>query len=242
MQDDAFVIALKDQITMKEIIHSLKFLKGGPREYVYYDPKIVRAAIVTCGGLCPGLNVVIREVVMSLHFNYEAQEIWGVKWGYKGFYSGDESWIKLTPSNVKNIHKLGGTMLGSSRGGFNADKILDSLVLRGINQVYLIGGDGTHRGVNELIKRSIERQIVISFIGIPKTIDNDIPIIDNSFGFNTSCEVAARMIEAAYVEATNAQHGVGLIKLMGRYSGFIARNAAMSNGNVDICLVPELPF
>lgn len=127
MQDDAFVIALKDHTTMREIIHSLKFLKGGPREYVFFDPKKVRAAIVTCGGLCPGLNVVIREIVMSLHFNYEAQEIWGVKWGYKGFYTSEETWQRLTPSSVKNIHKLGGTMLGSSRGGFHADKILDAL-------------------------------------------------------------------------------------------------------------------
>lgn len=204
MQDDAFVIALKDHTTMREIIHSLKFLKGGPREYVFFDPKKVRAAIVTCGGLCPGLNVVIREIVMSLHFNYEAQEIWGVKWGYKGFYTSEETWQRLTPSSVKNIHKLGGTMLGSSRGGFHADKILDALQARGINQVYLIGGDGTHRGINALMQRAIERKMIISFVGIPKTIDNDIPIIDQSFGFNTSCEVASRMIEAAYVEATNA--------------------------------------
>lgn len=241
MQDDAFVIALKDHSTMKEVVHSLKFLKAGPREYVYFDPSKVRAAIVTCGGLCPGLNVVIREVVMSLHFNYEAQEIWGIKWGYKGFYTED-CWERLTPKTVKNIHKLGGTMLGSSRGGFNADKILDAIREKGINQVYIIGGDGTHRGINQLIKRSIEREMVVSFIGIPKTIDNDIPIIDQSFGFNTSCEIASQMIQAAYVEATNAQNGVGLVKLMGRYSGFISRNAALANGLVDICLVPELPF
>jgi 6-phosphofructokinase 1 len=138
MPDDAFVIALKDHSTMKEVVHSLKFLKAGPREFVFFDPHKVRAAIVTCGGLCPGLNVVIREIVMSLHFNYEAQEIWGVKWGYKGFYSktvdgeGD-FWTPLTPSVVKNIHKLGGTLLGSSRGGFNADKILDGIEARGIN-------------------------------------------------------------------------------------------------------------
>jgi len=132
--------------------------------------------------------------------------------------------------------------LGSSRGGFNADKILDAIEQKGINQVYVIGGDGTHRGCNALIQRSVERKMIVSFVGIPKTIDNDIPIIDSSFGFNTSCEVAARMIDAAYVEATNAQNGVGLVKLMGRYSGFISRNAALANGNVDICLVPELPF
>ena len=143
---------------------------------------------------------------------------------------------------VKNIHKFGGTILGSSRGGFNKDKILDEIEKKGINQVYIIGGDGTHRGINELINRACERRMVVSFVGIPKTIDNDIPIIDYSFGFNTACEIAERMIEAAYVEATNAQYGVGLVKLMGRYSGFIARNASLANGNVDICLIPELPF
>ena len=242
MSEDAFVIASRNQTTMKEVLHSLKFLKAGAREHVFFDPKNVRAAIVTCGGLCPGLNVVIREIVMSLHYNYEAKDIWGVKWGYKGFYSGDDSWVRLEPKVIKNIHKLGGTILGSSRGGFDADKILNGLIERGINQVYVIGGDGTHRGCNALIQRALERKVMISFVGIPKTIDNDIPLIDSSFGFNTSCEVAARMIEAAYVEATNAQNGVGLVKLMGRYSGFIARNAALANGNVDICLVPELTF
>jgi 6-phosphofructokinase 1 len=242
MNEDAFVIATRNQSTMKEVLHSLKFLKAGAREHVYFDPKQVRAAIVTCGGLCPGLNVVIREIVMSLYYNYEAKEIWGVKWGYKGFYSGDDNWMRLDPKVVKNIHKQGGTILGSSRGGFDGEKILAALSERGINQVYVIGGDGTHRGVNALIQKAIEKKLMISFVGIPKTIDNDIPLIDSSFGFNTSCEVAARMIEAAYVEATNAQNGVGLIKLMGRYSGFIARNAALSNGNVDICLVPELSF
>jgi len=142
---------------------------------------------------------------MSLHFNYEAPEVYGIPWGYKGFYTNpDKNWIKLTPQVVKNIHKFGGTILGSSRGGFDKDKILNSLQEKGINMVYIIGGDGTHRGINELIKRAMERKMVISFVGIPKTIDNDIPIIDNSFGFNTACEVAERMIEAAYTEATNA--------------------------------------
>ncbi len=127
MQDDAFVIATRNQSSMKEVLHSLKFLKAGAREYVFFNPKDIKAAIVTCGGLCPGLNVVIREIVMSLYYNYEAKEIWGVKWGYKGFYSGEDCWMKLEPKIVKNIHKLGGTILGSSRGGFDADKILDAL-------------------------------------------------------------------------------------------------------------------
>src|ERR1035437_1327677 len=189
MQDDAFVIVNKDISSLKEVVHALKFIKAGPRDHVFFDPKLVRAAIVTCGGLCPGLNVVIREIVMSLYFNYDAKTIYGINWGYKGFYENvDKNWIPLTPKIVKNIHKQGGTILGSSRGGFNADKILDGLVAKGINQVYLIGGDGTHRGINELIKRAIERKVVISFVGIPKTIDNDIPLIDYSFGFTTACE------------------------------------------------------
>jgi len=132
---------------------------------------------------------------MTLYYNYEVKEIYGVKWGYKGFYTDvDKNWIKLTPSVVKYIHKEGGTMLGSSRGGFDADKILDSLVARGINMVYVIGGDGTHRGINALMKRALERDIVISLAGVPKTIDNDIPLIDYSFGFNTSVEIAEKMI------------------------------------------------
>ncbi len=198
---------------------------------------------MTCGGLCPGLNVVIRELFMSLHYNYEVSEVFGIKWGYKGFYTDvEKNWIKLTPEVVKNIHKEGGTILGSSRGGFDADKIIDSLLEKHITQVYIIGGDGTHRGINALQQRAIERKVVISFIGIPKTIDNDIPLIDFSFGFHTSVEIATKMIDAALVEAKSVMNGVGLVKLMGRYSGFIAMQASLANNSVDFCLVPELPF
>ena len=187
MKDEAFLIASKEHGSLKEVVNSLKFIKAGPREHVFFEPSQVTAAIVTCGGLCPGLNVVIREIVMTLHFNYECKNIFGIQNGYKGFYD-ENKWIELTPKLVKNIHKLGGTMLGSSRGGFDADKILDALKLKKVNQVYIIGGDGTHRGIKALIERAFERKMVISFIGVPKTIDNDIPIIDTSFGFNTACE------------------------------------------------------
>jgi 6-phosphofructokinase 1 len=130
---------------------SIKFLKGGPRKDIYFNPDEVKAAIVTCGGLCPGLNTVIREVVMSLWYNYEVKEIYGIKWGYKGFYTDvDTNWLKLKPKDVSDIHKQGGTFLGSSRGGFDGEKIINSLLERGISQVYIIGGDGTHRGINAL--------------------------------------------------------------------------------------------
>lgn len=241
--NNLFVTADKEYTNYKDITQSIKFVKAGPRKEIFYKPSKTKACIVTCGGLCPGLNVVIRELVMCLHYNYEVKETYGIKWGYKGCYTDIENnWIKLTPKVVKNIHKEGGTMLGSSRGGFDADKILDSFVAQGVNQVYLIGGDGTHRGINVLIKRALERNIVISFAGIPKTIDNDIPLIDYSFGFNTSVEIASTMIDAASTEATSSYNGIGIVKLMGRYAGFIAQAATIANNDVDFCLIPELPY
>ena len=195
IENDSFVTSKLLYETYNDVTNSIKFMKAGPREWLFCDPRKAKVCIVTCGGLCPGLNVVIRELVMCLHYNYEVREIYGIKWGYKGIYTDvDQNWIPLDPKRVKYIHKEGGTILGSSRGGFDADKMLDSLVSKGITQVYVIGGDGTHRGINELIKRAVERDIVISFAGIPKTIDNDIPLIDHSFGFNTSVEIASNMI------------------------------------------------
>lgn len=151
MLDDAFVLASKDHRTIKDVATSLKFLKAGPRKDIFFNPDEVKAAIVTCGGLCPGLNVVIREITMSLWYNYEVRTIYGIKWGYKGFYTDvDENWIKLRPKDVASIHKLGGTILGSSRGGFDGEKILAQLLAKGVSQVYIIGGDGTHRGIHAL--------------------------------------------------------------------------------------------
>ena len=217
-------------------------MRAGPFEKIFIDPSRVKAAIVTCGGLCPGLNTVIRGLVMTLN-NYKINTVYGIRWGYKGFYTDKEkNWMALTPEVVKNIHKQGGTILGSSRGGFEAEKILDSLKESEINMVFVIGGDGTHRGIDALIKAAIERGQVIQIIGVPKTIDNDIPLIDNSFGYNTSVEVAARMVERCQAQATSVKNGVGLIKVMGRYSGFIAMGASLTNNEVDFCLIPELPF
>ena len=243
LNDSLFVTAEKEYNSYQDITQSLKFIKAGPRKELFCDPSKTKVAIVTCGGLCPGLNVVIRELVMCLHYNYEVKEISGIKLGYKGCYTDvEKNWVRLTPDVVKNIHKQGGTILGSSRGGFDAKKILDSFVERGINQVYLIGGDGTHRGINALIKAAVERDLVISFAGIPKTIDNDIPLIDYSFGFNTSVEIASNMIDAAYTEATSSYNGIGVVKLMGRYAGFIAHSASLANNDVDFCIIPELPY
>lgn len=147
----------------------------------------MKAAIVTCGGLCPGLNVVIREIVMSLSYNYKVKEIYGIQFGYRGFYQYD--WLPLTPEKVKTIHHLGGTILGSSRGGFDLDKIIEGLDARHINHLYVIGGDGTHNGMQKIQAEVAKRGIKMAVCGLPKTIDNDIPIIDKSFGFETSVEV-----------------------------------------------------
>ena len=134
-----------------DVARSIKFIKAGPRADIFSNTEKTKVCIVTCGGLCPGLNVVIRELFMCLHYNYKVEEVYGIKWGYKGFYTDvDHNWIRLTTDVVKNIHKEGGTILGSSRGGFNADKILDALLAKSITQVYIIGGDGTHRGINAL--------------------------------------------------------------------------------------------
>jgi len=162
-------------------------LRAGPRKNVFFNSEDVRACIVTCGGLCPGLNVVIREIVNCLYFNYRVKAVYGIRYGHKGFYKYD--WEELTPESVLNIHHLGGSVLGSSRGGFDIDKILDQVIKNGINQIYCIGGDGTHRSIYELFKEISKRKLKITIAGVPKTIDNDIPIIDKSFGFESAVEV-----------------------------------------------------
>lgn len=200
---------------------SIKYTLAGPRKMIFHHPENVKAAIVTCGGLCPGLNVVIREIVMSLWFSYGVKDVVGIRWGYKGF-AKQEEWVKLEPRTVKGIHEKGGTILGSDRGGFDCDMIIQALIDQGINQLYAIGGDGTHKAIAVLFDEIVKRKLKISLVGIPKTIDNDIPIIDKSFGFDTSCHVAAKIVNAANTEAESAPYCVGLVKVMGRDSGFIA--------------------
>ena len=155
---------------------------------VVFKGKETRAAIVTCGGLCPGLNVVIKGIVDCLEFEYNVHQVWGIKWGYRGFYEDPSYWIKLDAHSTIGIQNLGGTILGSSRGGFDGQKMIDALKNKGINQLYVVGGDGTHRGIQNLQKQMREAGVRISICGIPKTIDNDIPLIDRSFGFNTSVQ------------------------------------------------------
>jgi len=214
--------------------------RAGPRERIVFDPKSVKAAIVTCGGLCPGLNTVIRELTECLRYQYGVVDIFGVLQGYRGFYS--KEWIRLDPERVDAIHKLGGTILGSSRGGFDLNKIVDAIVQRGIHQVYVIGGDGTIRGAAQLSEECRRRKLRVTVASIPKTIDNDIPIIDKSFGFDTAVQEASKAIDAAHTEVSCFPNGIGIVKLMGRNSGFIALYASLSSREVDCCLIPEVPF
>ncbi|KAL3521380.1 hypothetical protein ACH5RR_019529 [Cinchona calisaya] len=238
-------VSPEDVVAQKIVVQKgsrrgVHFRRAGPREKVYFKPEKVRACIVTCGGLCPGINTVIREIVCGLHNMYGVEDVLGIQGGYRGFYS--QNTIKLTPKLVNDIHKRGGTFLQTSRGGHDTKKIVDNIQDRGINQVYIIGGDGTHKGALAIYQEVEKRGLQVAVVGIPKTIDNDIAVIDKSFGFDTAVEEAQRAINAAHVEAECVANGVGIVKLMGRYSGFIAMFATLASRDVDCCLVPESPF
>ncbi|XP_047951255.1 ATP-dependent 6-phosphofructokinase 6-like [Salvia hispanica] len=240
-----YFVDMDDSVPEKMVVHKdtprgVHFRRAGPRQQVYFASDDVLACIVTCGGLCPGLNTVIREIVHSLDYMYGVTKVLGIEGGYRGFYS--KNTINLTPKLCNDIHKRGGTIIGSSRGGHDTTKIVDSIQDRGINQVYIIGGDGTLRGANVIYEEIRKRGLKVAVAGIPKTIDNDIPVIDRSFGFDTAVEEAQRAINAAHVEADSAENGIGMVKLMGRYSGFIAMHATLASRDVDCCLIPESPF
>ncbi|KAI4316075.1 hypothetical protein L6164_024092 [Bauhinia variegata] len=240
-----YFVDVDDTVPQKVVVHKdgprgVHFRRAGPRQKVYFKSDDVHACIVTCGGLCPGLNTVIREIVCSLSYMYGVNKVLGIDGGYRGFYS--KNTITLTPKVVNDIHKRGGTILGTSRGGHDTAKIVDSIQDRGINQVIIIGGDGTQRGASVIYEEIRRRGLKVAIAGIPKTIDNDIPVIDRSFGFDTAVEEAQRAINAAHVEAESAENGIGVVKLMGRYSGFIAMYATLASRDVDCCLIPESPF
>lgn len=220
------------------------FEVAGPRKKLYFDPPNTRCAIVTCGGLCPGLNDVIRAIIMELHYIYGVEkDVYGVRYGLQGFipkYGYD--FMMLDPQKVKGIHKEGGTILGSSRGPQSEEEIVDTLERNNINVLFMIGGDGTLRAAEDIYKLIQKRKLNISIIGIPKTIDNDIPFIQRSFGFETAFTIATDAITAAHNEAEGAPYGIGIVKLMGRHSGFITGYATLAQRDANYALVPELDF
>ena len=218
--------------------------KAGPREKIYFDPATVHAAIVTCGGLCPGLNNVIRAIVMCLWYRYGVRRISGVKYGYRGFLSRFRLPVmELTHEIVSRIHHRGGTILGSSRGfGENVDEIVESLQSKGVNMLFTIGGDGTQRGALNISRELNERGLKIAVVGVPKTIDNDLSFVQKSFGFETAVSKAMDAVRSAHVEAEDAFNGLGVVKVMGRESGFIAAHTALATNEVNYVLIPEVPF
>jgi 6-phosphofructokinase 1 len=216
---------------------------AGPRERIFFDPREVKCAIVTCGGLCPGLNDVIRAIVISLYHHYGVRSIYGFRFGFEGLVPRlGYAPVELTPHAVSGINKLGGTILGTSRGPQDVKEMVDTLEEMKIGILFTVGGDGTLKGAGAISEEAARRGLKISIIGIPKTIDNDISFIDRSFGFLTAGSEARKVVEAAHTEARAQRNGVGLVKLMGRDSGFISAYAAMAASEVDFCLVPEIPF
>lgn len=219
------------------------FEEAGPRRNLYFDPARTTVGIVTCGGLCPGLNDIIRGIVNQCHNQYGITKVYGFRYGYEGLVQRyGHTPVILRPASVEQAHNFGGTLLGSSRGPQRIEDMVDTLEDMKIDILFVIGGDGTLKGAAEIVKEIERRGLKKAVVGIPKTIDNDIMYLDKSFGFETAFAAAVQAVKCAYVEATGAVNGVGLVKLMGRDSGFIACFAALAGSNVDFVLIPEVPF
>jgi len=216
---------------------------AGPRETLFFDPSQAKAAIITCGGLCPGINNVIRAVVMELYHRYGVKNIIGVRYGFQGLISRfGHDMIELTPEAVKDIHTVGGSFLSSSRGKQDIAEMVDTLKRKNIDILFCIGGDGTMRAAEAIDAEIVRRKLNISIIGIPKTIDNDLNLIQKTFGYDTAIAEAMNAIKSAHVEAKGAPMGIGLVKIMGRQSGHIAVGAALALSEVNFVLIPEVPF
>ena len=219
------------------------FELAGPRDRIFFDPKRLRCGIVTCGGLCPGINNVIRGLVLELTQGYGVEDIIGFRYGYSGLAEKNgHDLVKLTPAFVSAIHHDGGTALGTSRGDQDPKQIVDRLSDLDVGVLFVIGGDGTLRGAMTLVAEIARRGLPIGVIGVPKTIDNDIHFIDRSFGFETAYSAAVDVVRGAHVEALGAENGIAIVKLMGRHSGFIACHAAIASTDVDAVLIPEVPL
>jgi 6-phosphofructokinase 1 len=221
----------------------LLFEMAGPRGKLFFDPQDTRAGIVTCGGLCPGMNTVIRSAFLEMHNTYGVKQVLGFRDGYRGLdpANGLEP-IVLTADLVDDIHKEGGTVLGTSRGPVDISKAVDNLIKRGVNILFVVGGDGTQRGGYKLFQEAQKRGHALAVVGIPKTVDNDVPYVSHTFGYQTAVQEAARVITCAHTEVHSVQNGIALVKLMGRHAGFIAAAATVSSQEVNFCLIPEIPF
>ncbi len=244
--DDARVLAELDPVRLEDCHRRGEappsFELAGPRQRIFFDPAQTTAGIVTCGGLCPGLNNIVRGLVMALGHGYGVPRVLGFRYGYKGLTPAGGEPVHLTHDFVLDIHRDGGTVLGTSRGPQEPAVMADHLQQLGVDVLFAVGGDGTFRGAMALQQELARRRAPIAVIAVPKTIDNDIPLVDRTFGFGTAVEHAAEAIRAARAEAISAERGIGLVKLMGRHSGFIAATAALAVRTANLVLIPELPF
>jgi 6-phosphofructokinase 1 len=231
------------EINDESIEDESAFEKAGPRGRIFFHPAKTRAAIVTCGGLCPGLNNVIRSLVLELYHNYGVRDIYGICYGYLGM--GEKAlkpMMKLDPNVVAAIDRLGGSLLGCSRGSPEVNVRVDFLAKHKIDILFTVGGDGTQRGAMEISREAGRRSLKIAVIGVPKTIDNDILYVDRTFGVTTAIDRARDILDAAHAEAKSYPNGIALVKLMGRDSGFISAGSTLASQEVNFTLIPELPF
>ncbi len=241
--DDASVLLSVSRSPDSSAEQGLYFEKAGPRRRIYFRPAETRAAIVTCGGLCPGINSVIRSLVLELHHLYKVKDILGFRFGYEGLNAErGVPPMTLNPSVVQNIHRQGGSILGLGRGAQDTAMMVSRLQELEVDILITIGGDGTLKGAHAISEEAMRRGFDLSVVGVPKTIDNDIAFVDQTFGFDTAVQVAAQALDAAHTEATSARNGIGVVKLMGREAGFIGAHAALASLDVNLCLIPEVPF
>jgi 6-phosphofructokinase 1 len=219
------------------------FELAGPRAKLFFDPAKTRAGIVTCGGLCPGMNNVIRALFLELHYTYGVAEVVGFRGGYQGLdpARGPEPTV-ITHAFVDNIHKHGGTILGTSRGPADMAAAVDNLIRRDVHILFTVGGDGTQRGGSALFQQANQRGHSLSVVGIPKTVDNDVAFVARTFGYVTAVEEAVKVLDCAHTEARSVRNGLAVVKLMGRHAGFIAASATVANQDVNFTLIPEVPF
>ncbi len=222
---------------------TLEFEEAGPRQSLYFDPSKTKCAIVTCGGLCPGINDVIRALVMEAYHNYNVPSVLGIRYGLQGFIPEyGHPVMELNPRNVSQIHEFGGTILASSRGPQSPEDIVDAMERMNISILFMIGGDGTMKAAQIIQEEVAERNNKMSIVGIPKTIDNDVNFVSRTFGFDTAVEKATEAIRCAHTESLGAPNGIGMVKLMGRESGFIAAQATIALKEVNFVLIPESSF
>jgi 6-phosphofructokinase 1 len=241
--DERYVVIPEMSDDLAEGALERGFEAAGPRREIFFEPASTRAAVITCGGLCPGINDVIRSITLTLWHRYGVRTIIGYRNGYAALGPHPPRRpLMLTPESVHDIHNLGGTILGSSRGPQDVDAMVDQLLADNIDILFAIGGGGTLSGAEAITEAITRRGLPIAVIAVPKTIDNDIPWLDRSFGFTTAVNEATRSIVAAHTEAHGAWNGIGLVKLMGRHAGFIAAHATLANSQVNFCLVPEIRF